>query len=147
VHALGAGILAAEVQTPSDTTFRVFDFNRTDPSTGKPRTLHVDEALACIDFQRGPVYPVLPIQETSLRERLFSCPYFRLWRTRSQRRFRVGAAGECRIIIVLAGEAELQYRGQAFAMRPGSLLLLPADVGACECQPRGESVVLEAGLE
>src|SRR5262249_45059208 len=35
VHALGAGILAAEVQTPSDTTFRVFDFNRVDPSTGK----------------------------------------------------------------------------------------------------------------
>ncbi|HXE56086.1 MAG TPA: type I phosphomannose isomerase catalytic subunit [Tepidisphaeraceae bacterium] len=50
VHALGAGILVAEVQTPSDTTFRVFDFNRIDPSTGKPRTLHVREAMECIDF-------------------------------------------------------------------------------------------------
>ena len=50
VHALGAGILAAEVQTPSDTTFRVHDFNRVDPSTGKLRKLHVEEALACIDF-------------------------------------------------------------------------------------------------
>src|SRR5206468_5718344 len=50
VHALGAGMLVAEVQTPSDTTFRLFDFNRVDPSTGRPRKLHVREALACIDF-------------------------------------------------------------------------------------------------
>ena len=50
VHALGAGILAAEVQTPSDTTYRVFDFNRNDPSTGEPRTLHVEQAMQCIDF-------------------------------------------------------------------------------------------------
>jgi mannose-6-phosphate isomerase len=50
VHALGAGILVAEMQTPSDTTYRVFDFNRVDATTGKPRPLHVDDALACIDF-------------------------------------------------------------------------------------------------
>jgi mannose-6-phosphate isomerase len=50
VHALGAGILAAEVQTPSDTTYRLFDFNRVDPSTGKLRTLHIEQALECIDF-------------------------------------------------------------------------------------------------
>src|SRR5438105_10756942 len=48
LHALGAGILVAEVQTPSDTTFRVFDFNRIE--NGRPRQLHVEEALACIDF-------------------------------------------------------------------------------------------------
>jgi mannose-6-phosphate isomerase len=48
VHALGGGILAAEVQTPSDTTFRVYDFNRLE--NGKPRTLHVEQALTCIDF-------------------------------------------------------------------------------------------------
>jgi mannose-6-phosphate isomerase len=49
VHALGAGILAAEVQTPSDTTFRVFDWNRLGPD-GKPRKLHVSEALEVINF-------------------------------------------------------------------------------------------------
>ena len=42
VHALGAGILVAEVQTPSDTTFRVFDFNRLE--NGQPRKLHIDES-------------------------------------------------------------------------------------------------------
>jgi len=45
-HALGAGITVAEIQTPSDTTFRVFDWNRNDP--GRP--LHIDQAMACIGF-------------------------------------------------------------------------------------------------
>ena len=44
VHALGAGVLVAEIQTPSDTTFRVYDWGRTG------RSLHVDEALQCINF-------------------------------------------------------------------------------------------------
>ena len=55
VHALGAGILVAEVQTPSDTTFRVYDFNRLE--NGKPRTLHVEQALQCIDFSGAPETP------------------------------------------------------------------------------------------
>jgi len=46
VHALGAGLLVAEVQTPSDTTFRVFDWDRGDPS----RPLHLAEARACVRF-------------------------------------------------------------------------------------------------
>lgn len=44
-HAYGAGILGAEIQTPGDTTFRVYDWGRTD------RELHIDEAMACIDFE------------------------------------------------------------------------------------------------
>jgi mannose-6-phosphate isomerase len=54
VHALGRGVLAWEVQTPSDTTFRVFDFNRVEQSTGKPRKLHVEQARACNDFSGKP---------------------------------------------------------------------------------------------
>jgi mannose-6-phosphate isomerase len=54
VHALGGGILAAEVQTPSDTTFRVYDFNRVEAVTGKPRTLHIRQSLECIDFSGKP---------------------------------------------------------------------------------------------
>jgi mannose-6-phosphate isomerase len=45
-HALGRGVLVAEVQTPSDTTFRVWDWNRDDPN----RPLHLDEARACMRF-------------------------------------------------------------------------------------------------
>jgi mannose-6-phosphate isomerase len=146
MHAIGAGLVLFEIQQTSDITYRLYDWDRVDPKTGQPRQLHINEALECIDFQQGPVYPALPIQQTSQRERLFSCPYFRLWRICSQRRFRVGAAGECRIVIVLEGEAELQFRREVFAVSPGTLILLPAEVGACECKPQGDMVVLEAGL-
>ena len=50
VHALGAGVVVAEVQTPSDITYRVFDWNRVDAATGQPRELHIDAALDCINF-------------------------------------------------------------------------------------------------
>jgi mannose-6-phosphate isomerase len=48
-HAIGAGLLIAEIQTPSDTTYRVFDWNRKDKD-GKSRPLHIDEALESIHF-------------------------------------------------------------------------------------------------
>jgi len=48
-HAIGAGLLIAEIQTPSDTTYRVFDFNRLN-SQGNPRQLHIDDALESIRF-------------------------------------------------------------------------------------------------
>src|SRR5207248_4186771 len=56
VHAVGGGVLMAEVQQTSDATFRLFDWDRRD-AQGKSRTLHVEEALACIDWSRGPVTP------------------------------------------------------------------------------------------
>ena len=51
VHAVGAGNLLVEIQQNSDTTYRIFDWNRTDPTSGKQRELHVEQAIQCIDFQ------------------------------------------------------------------------------------------------
>src|SRR5206468_7075395 len=81
VHALGAGMLVAEVQTPSDTTFRVYDFNRVDPSTGKPRKLHVTEALECIDFSGTMELPQRRSHVAGFHTtvtQLVSCPYFKI---------------------------------------------------------------------
>ncbi|HEV3146665.1 MAG TPA: type I phosphomannose isomerase catalytic subunit [Gemmataceae bacterium] len=146
LHAIGAGLLLFEIQQTSDITYRLYDWDRIDPKTGLPRPLHIAEALECTDFQAGPVFPVLPMQETPNRERLFSCPFFRLWRIRSQGRFRLGAKGECRIVVALQGQAELQFERQTFLISRGSLLLLPAEVGACDCKPLGDMVVLEAAM-
>lgn len=54
LHAIGAGLLILEVQQPSDTTFRVFDWGRTDDQ-GNPRPLHVDEACVAVRFDRTQV--------------------------------------------------------------------------------------------
>ena len=61
VHAIGGGLLIAEIQQSSDVTYRLFDWNRLGPD-GEPRQLHIDEALACIDFNYGPGGPQIPKQ-------------------------------------------------------------------------------------
>jgi mannose-6-phosphate isomerase len=70
IHAIGAGFLIHEIQQNSDTTYRVFDWNRRDPN-GNPRDLHIEESLACIDFN-----DTEPEIDTPVGKTLASCPYF-----------------------------------------------------------------------
>ena len=83
MHAIGAGVLLAEIQQMSDATFRIYDWGRMGPD-GKPRQLHFSEALESIDFDRGPVGPITPGHEPidggGTRERLARSPYFALER-------------------------------------------------------------------
>ena len=71
LHAIGAGFLIHEIQQNSDTTYRVFDWNRTDAS-GKPRDLHVAESLACIDFD-----DIEPEMDTPDGVTLATCAHFK----------------------------------------------------------------------
>lgn len=76
LHAIGAGFLIHEIQQNSDTTFRVFDWNRTD-SAGNPRQLHVEESLACIDF--NDIEPRINAQGGAAScgpTTLATCPFF-----------------------------------------------------------------------
>ncbi len=81
-HALGAGVLVAEVQTPSDTTFRVYDWGRTG------RELHIDQAMQCIHFGPPDVSQYersIPITgETSELLQLVETEFFRLDRVDAQ---------------------------------------------------------------
>src|SRR5262249_22065324 len=69
-HAVGAGNLLIEIQQNSDTTYRVFDWNRVDDQ-GKPRQLHVEEALQCIDFDDVRPRLLSSKSELLLRHNLF----------------------------------------------------------------------------
>jgi mannose-6-phosphate isomerase len=82
-----------EVQENSDVTFRLYDWNHVDAKTGQPRPLQVDQAMACIDFAQGAIGPVAPVVEEApvLRERLFHCEHFGLWRFGAESPFGVGA--------------------------------------------------------
>lgn len=80
VHTLGDGVMVFEVQENSDVTFRLYDWDRVDAKTGVPRELHVEKALASIDFAQGVGRPVVPLQETGVRELLFKSDYFQVWR-------------------------------------------------------------------
>jgi mannose-6-phosphate isomerase len=136
VHALGAGILVAEVQTPSDTTFRVYDFNRVDPATDRPRTLHVEQAMQCITFADDAVGGAIgqSVREQSGSEdALVCCPYFQIHKhVAGPGKRRALLVGEPSIVMMLQGEARLTHDAAANAiatpLRQGETALIPASL-------------------
>ncbi len=134
VHALGAGVVVAEVQTPSDTTYRVFDWNRLGDD-GKPRELHVEQALICIHFGEEP--PVQqPRQHESdawvTRTRLAECPRFVIDKVRLNEGYDQPLRAEQMMIWqVLEGACRLATEG----------IDEPVEVTA------GQSVIIPAGLD
>jgi mannose-6-phosphate isomerase len=148
VHSLG-GLVVFEVQQNSDVTFRLYDWDRVDAETGQPRALQVDQAIACIDYAQGPVSPVAPVVEAAqpvLRERLFHCEHFGLWRFRGETLFTVGAAETPRVLVCVAGAGQLEHSGAIYDVGKGDVLFLPAVVGACFYRPHGAVSLLEIAL-
>ena len=145
VHAIGAGVVLAEIQQMSDATFRIHDWGRVGPD-GRPRELHVRQALESTDFTLGPVDPLVPVLETTaggnVRERLSRSRYFALERWRLSRREHLGAADRFTILMGLEGEAEIRHGGRVARLALGQTLLLPAVVGPCEVIPAGTATVL-----
>jgi mannose-6-phosphate isomerase len=145
VHAIGAGVLLAEVQQTSDATFRVFDWGRLGPD-GKPRKLHIAEALASTDYQAGPVAPVVPQREPfagGVRERLSRCDHFDLERLRFSGQVQVGSFERFTIVIALAEAVDVIHGGNRYPLGFGQTCLLPALLGPCELTASGgEACVL-----
>jgi len=140
VHALGAGLLVAEVQTPSDTTFRVFDWNRLT-ADGKPRTLHVEEALACIRF--GPT-PDHPLTNTPGATRLAQCEHFTIDRVELPHNTQRPIPKEMAVWIILQGQGVITVEGHpptAFAR--GDTLLLPPAMNAAQVKTIANAAWLE----
>ncbi|MEM1340164.1 MAG: type I phosphomannose isomerase catalytic subunit [Bacteroidota bacterium] len=75
IHAIGAGILLAEIQQTSDITYRVFDFNRRDKE-GNLRELHTDLALDAIDYEKKDDFKVGYSQQKDKLNPMVECPYF-----------------------------------------------------------------------
>jgi mannose-6-phosphate isomerase len=148
VHSL-QDVVVFEVQENSDVTLRLFDWNRIDPKTHERRPLQVEQAMACIDFSQGAVVPVVPLVEEAQpvrRERLFDDAHFKVWRVHAQSLFFVGAAAAARVLVCLQGAAHVSFSGVDHALRLGQVMLLPAQCGACPCQPEPGVSLLEIAL-
>ncbi len=147
VHALGAGILVAEVQTPSDTTFRVYDFGRLE--NGKPRKLHVAEALECIDFTGQPqpqqAYPHVPSHFPGA-VRLVDCPFFRIEKVHRSAGVLEDIPYDQPVVwMMLQGSAELRVDGleKPVSITRGETILFPAEMTNPTIQTQSECVWLE----
>ena len=116
-HAIGEGLLIAEIQTPSDTTYRVFDWNRVDDA-GNARDLHVEQAIESIHFdQSSEELPVTTIG------RLVDCEYFKIDKGHQ--------AGNCELLL-----SPGQVKTLIFLSGMGTILgtdVEPVEFGAGDC--------------
>jgi mannose-6-phosphate isomerase len=145
-HALGAGLVIAEIQQASDTTFRVFDWNRVG-ADGKSRALHIDQALEVIDYDHGPVAPQTPeATDRAGVQRLVQCDKFVLDRWQGSAPIKIGGDERFHIVACLSGQVSLTGDASGEPLTLGQTALLPAAAGAVEISPSGEAVLLDMYL-
>ncbi|MEM6470604.1 MAG: type I phosphomannose isomerase catalytic subunit [Planctomycetota bacterium] len=144
VHALGAGLVIAEIQQSSDTTFRLFDWNRVG-SDGQPRPLHIEASLDVTDYETGPVAPIQPKPGMAGMQPLVACDKFELF-SLAESESQIGGDGRFHILTVPHGSAELQTSNLSLTLRRGESVLLPASIDACTLRVEQASTVLSACL-
>jgi mannose-6-phosphate isomerase len=145
VHALGAGLLVAEIQQASDTTYRLYDWDRVGPD-GRPRQLHVEQGLAATDFSAVEVGQVVPQSTDTLnRERLVHCDKFVLDRWTLKSTSQIGGHNRFHIICVISGEARLPDYNNIKLPR-GQTVLLPASVPFLTLEATPAATILDMYL-
>jgi mannose-6-phosphate isomerase len=131
-HAIGAGNVLVEVQQNSDTTYRVYDWNRVDEG-GKGRQLHIEQALQSIDFNDVTPGLIQPEGELLVQHELFE---IQKWNLDSPRA--VGPTGQFAIVCCLTGAV----RCDDVDLRPGEFFLVPASLEDRQLQPRESGTTL-----
>lgn len=128
VHAIGAGLLVAEIQQSSDVTYRLFDWNRTGPD-GKPRPLHVEAGVEAVT-RFGPVGPVTPTATTDPAvTRLVENEFFVFDEVHVRDSWAGGGDDACHMLTVLAGTVLLEDHWKLPPVGRGRTLILPAASG------------------
>lgn len=143
LHAIDKGLLIAEIQQNSDTTYRVFDWNRVG-ADGKPRELHTEKALDVINFTapkgKEKVEGLTIKEGTNTRTILAAGRYFATekWVVSDTWQQEVDP-GRFEILLITEGEGQVSADGETVSFKAGDSFLIPADAGAymvegsCEC--------------
>lgn len=148
VHAIGAGILLAEIQQTSDITYRIYDWDRVDAS-GKPRELHTDLALDAIDYNHysdyKTKYELIPNKTVNIAD----CPYF----TTNILSFDKPLEKDYTLIdsfviyICLSGKFQIKTEGGTETMKAGETVLIPAALKNLNFIPEEQSKILEVYIK
>jgi mannose-6-phosphate isomerase len=144
VHAVGGGVLLAEIQETSDVTFRLYDWDRVDRH-GRSRELHVEESFASIHWDAGPVEPVAVGDWTRPATRevpLVRCGSFTLDFRQASHPITIHG-GRLQTLIVVGGEATWD---DGERVQAGEAWVLPAAMARRELRPAGDVALLLASL-
>ncbi len=145
VHALCAGVLVAEIQQNSDTTYRLYDYNRPGLD-GKPRVLHVEDSLNVItyDFSEARHIPTLDMKVNKWIK-LVESPYFLTEKGTIEGSMVVHTSEDsCDIIIVVEGAGSIAWANGEVSARAGDCFVIPANLG--EYEMTGNLTVLRSRI-
>lgn len=145
VHAIGAGILVAEIQQNSDTTFRVYDYNRLG-ADGKPRQLHLERAIEVMNCApaQGAADTLLPCPPDGVQE-VLTCECFRVRRAEVKRRIDLSTeGGSFTHLMCVRGAGDILCGGRNYPFRQGDSYFLPAALG--EYAVEGDCSLLLSGV-
>lgn len=152
LHALLSGTLVVEVQQTSDITYRVYDWNRIDPKSGKPRQLHLNKAIAVLDFPDKTETVVndsgqssVFVNEPGIRlERRITNPYFTMdWlQVDTGWDWQLGHQGNPDVFVCIDGKGRLVWPGGEILLARGDTVLLPAHLVDCRVEAENRLIGL-----
>lgn len=127
IHAIGAGILLAEIQQTSDITYRVYDFNRKD-NNGKTRELHTELALDAINYSGDKNFKLNYTKILNQPNQMVACPYFetRLIPVSGEVHLDLTAHDSFKIYLVVFGEVHFTGGFEEQHLKTGEVILIPA---------------------
>jgi len=142
LHALGAGVVVAEVQTPSDTTFRLYDWGRPG------RQMHIEQCMACIDESLRPTPTRAPDDAagrwTLARTEAYTLDLLRLEAASSGEPLARDARPWC--VLAITGEVEIHTQTERRTLAPGGFALVPANLHDAALASPGPSEILCIGV-
>ncbi len=149
VHAIGAGLLIAEIQQTSDITYRIYDWNRVD-SSGKPRQLHTDLAIKAIDF--SPIKNIKTSYQIIENETvpLVKCPYFTTNIIEFSRIIEKDYGFIDSFIIYLCVEGSFiieTFNSEPVEVSLGETVLIPAEINNLYLKPIKKTKILEVYID
>lgn len=145
IHAIGAGILLAEIQQNSNTTYRVYDFGRRDQK-GNLRELHIEKAFDVADLSaKSPKsdQPILLKEDKQYKEELLcTCEYFRVRHFVIAERAEEKTTGESfQALTCIKGDLSLRSEGETLSLKQGDSVFIPADCEGYILEGQGEILI------
>lgn len=140
VHAIGAGLVVAEIQQTSDITYRIYDFDRVD-AQGNERELHIDQALDAINYDKVDTYKQYA-KEVNQSNSVVDCPYFTTNFIPLDGEINMSKNGETfTVYMCVEGAFEIAYNQVKYSYKKGDTVLIPAAIDSFVLN--GKASVLE----
>lgn len=132
VHAIGSGVLLAEIQQTSDITYRIYDYDRVDTKTGKKRELHNDLAAGVIDYTAKIDYKTKYELQQNDRSEVIDTPYFKtnILSVNGSLDLDYTSINSFVILMCVEGKVDVIYNQQKYTVLRGSSILLPAEINS-----------------